>query len=339
MNQLVLLSKFEVESISRRFDFQEFANKKVVITGASGLIGGYLTSTLLLCTKFLGKQAPKIFAVSKSGIFPNLQDLSKDPRLNFCKVNLEVEQVDFDFEILIHAASTASPTKLVSRDSIFNVNTNLLREIRLNPNSVEKVLFISSGEVYGSKAPRHITEAYIGKIDQSTYRANYPEAKLEGEKLTHSLVEVGIEGSIARLFHTFGPGIRADDGRSFADFIYEATSGRPPLLKSSGNQIRSFLYLEDTIVGLFKTLFSNVHGPVNIGSEAGISILEFAKKISCIAGLKGEVQFDFTEKVTKLSPNDVIVPSNSKLSSMGWSQEIDIDLSIERTINWVRSHN
>jgi nucleoside-diphosphate-sugar epimerase len=82
-----------------------------------------------------------------------------------------------------------------------------------------------------------------------------------------------------------------------------------------------------------------VRGPVNIGSEAGISILEFAKKISYIAGLKGEVQFDFTEKVTKLSPNDVIVPSNSKLSSMGWSQEIDIDLSIERTINWVRSHN
>ena len=338
MKQLNLLSKFEVESISRRFDFEEFANKRVVITGASGLIGGYLTNALLLCTEFLEKEGPRIFAISKSGNFSNLQVLSKDPRLIFRKLDLEAEVVDFDFEILIHAASTASPTKLLSRDAIFSVNSNLLREIRLNPSSIEKVLFISSGEVYGSKAPKHITETYIGSIDQSSYRANYPEAKLEGEKLTHSLTEVGIRGSIARLFHSFGPGIRADDGRSFADFIYEATSGKPPLLKSSGTQIRSFLYLEDTIVGLFKVLFSNVNEPVNVGSESGISILEFAKKISYIAGLKGDIRFDYTEKEVKLSPNDIIVPSNNKLRSMGWSQEIDIDLTIERTINWVRSY-
>lgn len=338
MKQFSLLSEFEVESISRRIDFEEFANKRVAITGASGLIGGYLTNALLLCTEFLGKEGPRIFAISKSGNFANLQVLSKDPRLIFRKLDLEAEVLDFEFEVLIHAASTASPTKLIPREAIFSVNTNLLRKIRINPGSIEKVLFISSGEVYGSKAPKHINETYIGSIDQNSYRANYPEAKLEGEKLTHSLTEIGIEGSIARLFHSFGPGIRVDDGRSFADFIYEATSGRPPLLKSSGNQIRSFLYLEDTIVGLFKVLFSNIEEPVNVGSEYGISILEFAKKISYIAGLNGDIRFDNTEKEIKLSPNDVIVPSSKKLKSMGWSQEIDIDSTIERTINWVRSY-
>jgi nucleoside-diphosphate-sugar epimerase len=251
--------------------------------------------------------------------------------------NLEIETLGFDFDILIHAASTASPTKLLSRKSIFNVNTKLLREIRINPSSIEKVLFISTGEVYGSNAPRYVTEGHIGKIDQNSYRANYPEAKLEGEKLTNSLSEVGIYGSVARLFHSFGPGIRADDGRSFADFIYEATSDRPPKLRSLGTQVRSFLYLEDTAVGLFKLLFSNVQGAVNIGSEVEVSIFEFAKKVSLIAGLKGEVQFDFTENQTKLSPNDTILPSNDKLRLMGWSQEIDIDATIERTIFWVRN--
>jgi len=172
-----LLSEEEIHSISARVDFERFANKRVVITGASGLVGGYLTYALIKCSAFLGDNAPEVIAVSKSGKFPNLQVLKEDSKLTFLLLDLEKNELDFDYEILIHAASAASPTIKISRDAIFDVNCNILKKLLTNPRLVEKTLFISTGEVYGAEAPANVTENFIGKLDTSTYRANYPEAK------------------------------------------------------------------------------------------------------------------------------------------------------------------
>lgn len=331
-----LLSKAEIFSISKRIDFERYAKKRIVVTGASGLVGGYLTYALIKCTGFLGADAPKVIAISKSGNFPFLQVLAREPRLTFLRLNLEEEEIDFDFEILIHAASAASPTIKISRESIFNVNCNVLKNLRNNPGLVEKVLFISTGEVYGTDAPSKVTEDFNGKLDNTTYRTNYPEAKLAGEKLTSSLSEVGINGRIGRLFHSFGPGLRIDDGRSFADFLWAAALGNLPILRSTGTQIRSFLYLEDSIVGLLKVLSSDLDVPVNVGSDNGITIFQFASKVSSIAGLEGDVEIQIKESETVYSPNTLVLPSNELLRSTGWDQQIDIELAIERTLTWIR---
>ena len=337
MTCLNLLSKEEIKSISERIDFQIFAGKRIVVTGASGLVGGYLTYALLECTAFLGARAPLIVAVSRNGKFPHLQSLIDDGRISFLKADLEKVSLDFDFEILIHAASVASPTKQSSRESIFNVNCNLLKNIYECPGTTQKVLFISTGEVYGANAPKWVTEDFVGEIDGTSYRANYPEAKLAGEKIVYSLNEIGIQGRIARLFHSFGPGLRADDGRSFADFLWASSAGNLPELKSQGSQIRSFLYLEDTIVGLLKVLISDIDTPINVGSENEVSILEFAKNVSSIAGFAGQVDFNLDKTTTTFSPNNIVLPSTSRLVSLGWSQKIDLNKGIGRTIDWIRS--
>jgi UDP-glucuronate decarboxylase len=337
LTSINLISAEEVKSIASRIDFEKFANKRVVITGASGLVGGYLTYALIKCTYFLGSHAPEVLAVSRNGNFPNLHDLKDDPRLKFLSLDLEKEEIKFDYEILVHAASTASPTKKISRESIFNVNCHTLRLLHKNPGLVKKILFVSAGEVYGADAPRQMKESYRGNIDTQSYRANYPEAKLAGEKLTSTLNEIGIQGRVARLFHSFGPGLRNNDGRSFADFLSAASVGNLPVLRSSGSQIRSFLYLEDTIVGLLSVLNSEISAPVNVGSENELSILQFASKISSIAGLGGEVLFQTNLSDTVYSPNNVIVPSNELLRSIGWNQCVDVESGIERTLHWLRN--
>ena len=332
-----LLSTKEVQSIATRINFEEFANKRVVVTGASGLVGGYLTYALIKCTSFLGRHAPEVIAISKNGIFENLRSIMGSSNLTFMSLDLEKEHIDFGYEVLIHAASTASPTKKTTRESIFNVNCNLIRMLHINPRVVEKILFISTGEVYGARAPKNVSENFIGEINKMSYRADYPEAKLAGEELTLGLREVGIEGKVARLFHSFGPGLRKDDGRSFADFLWAASVGSQPILRSPGNQIRSFLYLEDTVVGLLSVLNSEITTPVNVGSEFEMSILEFATKVSLIAGLKGEVHFQPTVGETVYSPNNVVVPSNKLLRTTGWDQKIGLDSGIEQTLNWIRN--
>jgi dTDP-glucose 4,6-dehydratase len=339
MTKFTLLCKKEVQSISNRIDFDKFARKRVVITGGSGLVGGYLVNALLKCTDYLGGDAPEVIGISKVGVFPNLQSLVNEPKLSLMKMDLENEDIDFDFEVLIHAASAASPTIKISRETMFETNCRLLRNLHDNPSDVEKVLFISTGEVYGADAPRNVKEDFIGKLDTGSYRANYPEAKLAGEYLTSSLKEVGVSGRVARLFHSFGPGLRIDDGRSFADFLWSAAFGQPPILRSSGLQVRSFLYLEDSVVGLLKVLDSDTETPINVGSDIDFTISEFASRVSMIAGLGGEVEHQLNESGTVYSPNNVVVPSNGLLRKFGWNQTVDLDESIERTINWIRNNH
>jgi dTDP-glucose 4,6-dehydratase len=330
-----LLSSAEVKSISSRFDFDGFADKRILVTGASGLVGSYLVDAILKCTDHMGNRAPTLIAISKSGNFSSLMSQLENPRLATLTLDLEHQKVDFEYELLIHAASTASPTKQVTRETLLNVNCNTLKNLYEKPGSVERVLFISTGEVYGAQAPKNVPEDYIGIIDDSNYRADYPDAKLRAEKLTLGLSNCGIEGRIARLFHSFGPGVRIDDGRSFADFLWAASLGQPPTLRTSGTQIRSFLYLEDTIVGLLKILDSDFSTPVNLGSEVEVSILDFAKAVSEVAGFGGVVNFENIKSDTMFSPNDIVLPSAKKLRDIGWNQEISIHLGIERTLNWI----
>ena len=337
MKSFNLLSREEIHSITKRVNFEKFARKRVVITGASGLVGGYLAYALIKCTAFLGNDAPKVIAVSKSGNFPNLQEIEEASKITFLSLDLEKDDFNFEYEILIHGASAASPTIKISKEAIFNVNCNILKKLLNNPGNVEKILFISAGEVYGSEAPTKVAENFIGKLDTSTYRANYPKAKLAGEKLASSLNDLGIAARVARLFHSFGPGLRIDDGRSFADFLWSASFGKPPVLRTPGTQIRSFLYLEDSIVGLLKVLDSDICTPINVGSENDLTILQFASRVSLIAGMGGEVIFQLNKSETVYSPNRIILPSNELLRSTGWSQQVDIDLGIERTIHWIRN--
>jgi dTDP-glucose 4,6-dehydratase len=206
------------------------------------------------------------------------------------------------------------------------------------------VLFVSSSEVYGATAPALVSEDFIGKIDERLARSSYPLSKLHAEESLKNLGdEHGCKTSIARLFHTFGPGLKANDGRSFSDFLESAISGNPPTLRSSGSDIRSFLFTLDAVTAFFKIIskpivLQNESGTFNVGSSEALSIFDFAEKVSEICGVARPVIDSKTPLASmsiENSPNSTLLPDTSKLASIGWQSRFDVDYAIRRTFEWM----
>jgi dTDP-glucose 4,6-dehydratase len=191
--------------------------------------------------------------------------------------------------------------------------------------------------VYGSEAPNPIEENYVGEINIANIRSNYPLAKIKSEALLTNTTRRDFNKRIVRLFHTFGPGINSNDGRSFSDFLSNGMTSTPPVLHSKGEQVRTYSYLEDSAAGIFTVLFSNCEKPVNVGSEKAVTVLEFAELVSKISGLEGEVDFATLPAGHQISPNDVIVPSTELLRSLGWVESVSLDEGIRRTLLWMRA--
>jgi len=332
----MLLTTAEVASVSRRISLEPLHNKRIAITGGTGMVGSYLVEALCRSFEIQGVEPLEIRIISGSMNFSSISHLRNYKYLIFHDQPLERVTKLNGFQILIHAASPASPTQYPSFESLSAINSGALS--KLMSQDIEKTLFISSGEVYGSEAPNPIDEEYKGIIDAKIARSSYPLAKLEAEEVGSQVCsELGADFRIARLFHSFGPGMRENDGRSFADFLWRAAEGAKPVLRSPGSDIRTFLYLEDTIIALLIVLLHDqTLGAINVGSEVPFSILEFAKRVSWLSGNQGDLEFDFEQTHYIHSANKVIVPKTSRLCELGWRQEIDLDAAIIKTLAWIK---
>lgn len=332
-----VVSKPEILSMCNRFDFEKLRGRSILVTGGTGLIGKYLVSAMNLCTSSMGNKAPKITVVSRSAAksigIPNYNNKVK-------LINMDLSQMlpKGNFDTLIHGASPASPGKTTSLNDLQKVNSRIFEEGIHNIIELESILFISSGEVYGKEAPIKVKESYKAKILHDGPRSHYPLAKLHAEELLLQHCASKFDVKIARLFHSFGPGLRSNDGRSFADFIYSVAFGKLPTLLSTGSQVRTFLYLEDAIIGLLEVLTSNYTAPVNVGSEESLTIREFASEVSRLAGFGGKLSQDLDVAKFNLSPNFALVPDVSKLKQLGWTQCVSLESSIRRTLSWVKSN-
>ena len=142
--------------------------------------------------------------------------------------------------------------------------------------------------------------------------------------------------SSVRLFHTFGPGVKRNDGRSFADIIWSAVLSKEIVLKSRGNQVRSFLYLSDAVDAIIKIALTNESGykVINVGSNMPVSVLEFAEMVSIIteSSISFNLQNDFEH-----SSNNYLVPIISNLNSYNWFAKVDILDGIKFTVNWIKN--
>ena len=244
--------------------------------------------------------------------------------------NVDLKQYAKEANVLIHTASPSNITKIESFEKLLDTNTEVLNLI--NPEVISRVIYISSGEVYGSAAASEADKS--SSFDLSNKRNWYPSVKLTGEEMVRKFGPR--VGTNVRLFHTFGPGVKEDDGRSFADFLWAAARGNDITLKSKGNQIRSFLYLPDAVNGVFKILQSDVEGDdfYNLGSDKPSTVLEFAEKIAEIAGVS--IRFDLTEGFSH-SPNTTLLPDTSRLNALGWEMECEESFAIEKTLKWIRN--
>jgi UDP-glucuronate decarboxylase len=327
------LDHVAIGSLTERVDVSRFAESKILVTGASGMIGSYFVNTLQELLRINGLNPANFLLTSKGGDFRNIFNLNEGG-FKYYSGDFTDLSLENGFNYIFHFASPASPINYQDMNSIVMANVLPLRKIQESQSEVIEIIFISAGETLGNKL---LGDGEASSEPISETRSHYPDAKLQAEKLLQDMAtEMICEHRIIKLFHSFGPGVRENDGRSFADFLWAVARGKPPIIHSDGMDTRSFLYLEDVFSSLFIPISGEDSRTYNVGSSAMISITDFAQLIMSVGGVKGSPIFTTLPNEYVQSPFRDIVPNCDWLKSKGWSQIVGLEEAISRTLNSIK---
>ncbi|MGJ0319645.1 NAD-dependent epimerase/dehydratase family protein [Aliarcobacter cryaerophilus] len=325
-------------------DWNRFESKTILITGANGFLPAYMVETLLLLNNDILKYSPcKVIALvrNEKHTKERFSNYLSDENLKIIvqdvanQININ-EKIDY----IIHAASPASP-KYYNIDPVGVIMPNILGtkntlDLAIE-NKVEGYLYFSSGEVYGQLNDGEvINEDKYGYLDSTTVRACYGESKRMGENLCVSYGhQYNIPVKIVRPFHTYGPGMKLDDGRVFADFVKNIVNNEDIEMKSDGSATRAFCYLADATVGFFKILLegknNNAYSLAN--SNGVISIKDLATELVNMFPEKGlKAIFAEQNKDYLQSPIKGNSVDTSKLESLDWKATTTIKDGFKKTI-------
>ncbi|MGN1166380.1 MAG: NAD-dependent epimerase/dehydratase family protein [Lachnospiraceae bacterium] len=336
--------KEDLEAIvEENISWGKLRKKTVLITGASGMIGTYMLQTLtMLNDKF--EYGIKVIAVLR-----NASKLPEEVR-NREDVKIVIHDVTQRFDILedidfiIHAASPASPlimqnqpVETIAANTLGTFNTLSLAKEK----NAEGYMFISSREIYGqpSEGQEFFYENTYGFVDQLNPRSCYSEGKKAAETMCvcyHE--EYGLNTKIARLAHTYGPGMSIYDGRVQADFLKNVYHNEDIVLRSEGTAVRTYTYIADAVAGLFRILLDSEDIVYNIGNENGkVSIRELAEIMVTIYPERGlKLVFDIPEGGTKgTAPYTLGILNSEKLRNIGWNPKYSVKEGFERTLEYL----
>lgn len=304
----------------------------ILITGSQGMLGNALACAINELLVIRNQKNIRLILSSQSwssSAMSRWKSASNVDTIPYSKL------IDYPFPVrfAIHAASPSNITKIDSIESLQQSNIGLLKDIfKLNPRTI---VFISSGEVYGGAITAE--NSYGTLFDKSLIRDWYPIVKLQTERILHNFgIERRVETVAVRLFHTYGPGLQINDGRSFADILWGASKDNLIVLNSDGAQVRSFLYLSDAIKAILKILLNNQkkYLTINVGSDAPLSIMGFAECVKKYTGARIEKKHD---RKFIHSPNQQILPILDNIKAFDWKPEINIETGIAKTIEWMKA--
>ena len=252
--------------------------KRVLITGAAGFLGSHL------CDKFIN-EGDFVIAMDNliTGDLKNIAHLFKHPNFEFYHHDVsKFVHVAGDLDYILHFASPASPIDYlkipIQTLKVGSLGTHNLLGLAKEKNA--RIMIASTSEIYGDPLVHPQTEEYFGNVNTIGPRGVYDEAKRFQESITMAYHRFhGIETRIARIFNTYGPRMRLNDGRVIPAFMGQALRGEDLTVFGDGSQTRSFCYVDDEIDGLFKLLISDYAYPINIGNPNEITILQFAEEI------------------------------------------------------------
>lgn len=252
--------------------------KNVLITGAAGFLGSHL------CDRFL-KEGFHVIGMDNyiTGDKRNLVHLDSNPNFEFIEHDVtEYISIDKTLDYILHFASPASPIDYlkipIQTLKVGSLGTHNL--LGLAKAKKARLLIASTSEVYGDPLVHPQSEDYYGNVNTIGPRGVYDEAKRFQESITMAYHRFhGLETRIARIFNTYGPRMRLNDGRVIPAFMGQALRGEDLTVFGDGSQTRSFCYIDDQIEGIFRLLFSDYSYPVNIGNPNEISIRDFAEEI------------------------------------------------------------
>lgn len=305
---------------------------EVLVAGGSGLIG------TTMCTKFLERgDAVTVVDNLVTGSIENIKPLM-DRGLSFVEADITGDlTLDGPFDAVVNLACPASPAdfSLLAMEILHTGSRGVSNLLELAQRQGARFLQASTSEVYGEPLVHPQPETYWGNVNPIGPRSVYDEAKRFGEALTMAFHRTyGLEVRIARIFNTYGPGMRAEDGRVVSNFVVQALRGDPLTVYGDGSQTRSFCYVADEVDGLLALLGSDSQGPVNIGSDQERTMLEVAELVLEISGSASGIVFaDRPEDDPSQRRPDLSRARNE----LGWEPTTPMAEGLERTIEWFRS--
>lgn len=314
----------------------------ILVTGATGLIGSCLIEVLMSVRN-------KKYDVYASGrnekrAWQRFRKYENDETFHFIKYDvLQPLSFDVDFQYIIHAASGACPAEFVNNPvEVIKANINGVDNLMKYgmEHGLKRLLYISSGEIYGEGDGREFTEDYSGYVNCMSPRSCYPSSKRATETLCMAYsAEYGIDVVVARPCHIYGPGFTESDNRVYAQFIRNVLRNEDIVMKSTGEQFRSWCYVTDCVAGLFHILLKGERGEAyNIADRnSNITIRQLAEMIAEIAWRK--VVIDLPEKTEKTGFNVVSksIFSTSKLEALGWRIEGSMKDKMSATITEINA--
>lgn len=308
--------------------------KTILVTGGAGFIGSHL------CDSLLGN-GYKVMAVDNlvTGNIKNIGHIRNSK--NFSFINHDIsrhitisESVDF----VLHFASPASPVDYqkipIQTLKVGSLGTHNTLGLALAKKA--KYLLASTSEVYGDPLVNPQPESYWGNVNPVGLRGCYDEAKRFSEALTMAYHRIHkLDTKIVRIFNTYGPRMRKNDGRVVPNFISQALKNKPLTVYGDGNQTRSFCYVSDLVDGIIRLMNSKTNEPVNLGNPGERTILEFAQLIKNLTKCKSRIIF----KPLPADDPHLRCPDISKArKELKWQPKVDVSEGLKKTIEWFKAN-
>ncbi len=304
----------------------------ILVTGAAGFIGSNLCKNLIQ----EGHQVTGIdnFLTSSP---QNIEDLLGE---NFTFIKYDVTQfvhVPGRVDAIVHLASPASPVDYLMHP-IHTLKVGSLGTFHLLGLAKEKrsrFLLASTSEIYGDPLVHPQTESYWGNVNPIGVRGVYDEAKRFGEAMAMAYKRVhGLDIKIARIFNTYGPKMRLNDGRVVTNFISQALKGEDITIYGTGKQTRSFCYVSDLVNGLTKLLLSDFQGPMNIGNPNEMTVLELAERILKLTNSRSQT---ILRPLPEDDPKERKPDISLAKKYLNWEPTVSLQEGLEKTISWAKN--
>ncbi len=306
--------------------------KRILVTGGAGFIGSHL------CDKLL-EQGNKVICMDNliTGAMQNIEHLFGRDGFEFVKQDVtNFIHVPGKLDAILHFASPASPIDYL-QIPIQTLKVGALgthKVLGLAKDKGARVLLASTSEVYGDPLEHPQTESYWGNVNPIGPRGVYDEAKRFAEALVMAYHRFhDLDTRIVRIFNTYGPRMRANDGRVVPNFILQALDGQDLTVYGDGTQTRSFCFVDDLVNGILSCLENGDHNPVNLGNPNEFTITEFARNIISMTGSKsGIVHKPLPEDDPKIRKPDI---SRAK-ELLGWQPVVTLQEGLSRTIEYFK---
>jgi dTDP-glucose 4,6-dehydratase len=304
--------------------------KTVVLTGGAGFIGSHL------CDRLIGENF-KVICLDNliTGKLDNIRQLLKAKDFRFIERSV-AEYIDIRGRVdyVLHFASLASPVDYL-KFPIKTLKAGALgthNSLGLAKNKGATFMLASTSEVYGDPLVHPQSESYWGNVNPVGVRGCYDESKRFAEAITMAYHRVHkIDTKIVRIFNTYGPRMRINDGRVVPNFIYQALNNKPMTVYGKGEQTRSFCYIDDLVEGIFRLMVSSINEPINLGNPNEFTMLQLAKLVSRLTGSKKKIIFKSLPQDDPRQRQPDITKAKRLLK---WLPRVSLEDGLHMTISW-----